>query len=65
MICFRDITFCSADCLTYACHRNVTPAVKAAARAWWGGDDYPIALSDFSARCPDYTPAHDQGTTHD
>lgn len=57
MICFRDMSFCSAECLTVDCRRQFTPEVRAAARRWWGGDEAPIAFADFSPDCPDYAPA--------
>lgn len=47
MIGYRDMTFCDhwRDCaMAPACHRPLTPEVKAAARKWWGGDGAPIAV---------------------
>lgn len=54
MICYRDMTFCSARCGNLNCPRNFTDEIHVAAREWWGGDDVPIALADFSKDCPDY-----------
>jgi hypothetical protein len=59
MICFRDMTFCTAACADTQCHRRLTPDVKAAARRWWGGDDAPIAMADYSDGCQDYDPIKD------
>lgn len=53
-VCFRDMTFCEANCENVACHRNITPAVKAAGEKWWGSPDFPIAVSDFSKTCGEY-----------
>lgn len=58
MICFRDMTFCDADCANWHCFRNFTPERKAEARQWWNHDpdNAPIAFSDFSNDCLDYQP---------
>lgn len=46
MMCYRDMTFCTAaTCTNFnTCHRALTDDVQAQARAWWGGDDSPICL---------------------
>jgi hypothetical protein len=54
MISYKDKSFCMSDCTNTGCHRNFTPSVKAAAIAWWGKDDPPVAFMDFSDTCPDY-----------
>ena len=54
MICFRDMTFCGSDCTNTYCRRHFSEQVVFAAREWWGGDDAPIALSDFSQDCDEY-----------
>lgn len=54
MICFRDKTFCGSDCTNKSCHRFFGDDQKAAARAWWGSDEAPVAFTDFSPTCPDY-----------
>jgi hypothetical protein len=59
-MCFRDMTFCSAACLTTDCHRNFTEDQKAAAERWWGDPGAPVAFSDFSEKCADYRPAPDR-----
>jgi hypothetical protein len=62
MICYRDMTFCSAKCGNPACGRNYTEEVHAAAQEWWKGfkSDHaaPIAASDFkdSDICPGHIP---------
>lgn len=61
MICYRDMTFCSAKCATTTCRRNFTEEEAQKARKWWGDspDGPPVAFSDFSDHCPDYKPASD------
>lgn len=56
MMCYKDMTFCAANCATVKCHRNLTPDVKDGARKWWSHDpdNAPIALSDFSVDCTSY-----------
>lgn len=54
MMCFRDMTFCSAKCLNTSCPRQFDDEQRAAARKWWKGDGAPIAFSDFSGTCPEY-----------
>lgn len=54
MLCFHDMTFCSAYAVTCAnseCRRAVTPEVRDSARRWWGGDGAPFAMSDLSHSC--------------
>lgn len=55
MLCFRDMTFCEAECDTVDCHRRFTPDQEAAAERWWGKPGAPVALSDFSTSCPFFT----------
>lgn len=61
MMCFKDMTFCTAECGNYKCSMKLTPDVVSSAQAWWGGDDAPIAVADRSSGCvgfvqvyPDY-----------
>lgn len=56
MMCYKDMTFCAANCATVECRRNLTPEVKSGAREWWSHDpkNAPIALSDFSKDCEGY-----------
>ena len=54
MICYKDRSFCSAPCKTFTCSRQFTDEIHLAAREWWGSDEAPIALSDFSKTCPDF-----------
>jgi hypothetical protein len=46
MICYRDTTFCMGDgCVSFNdCSRALTPAIRAKAAIWWGGDDASIAF---------------------
>jgi hypothetical protein len=54
MLCFRDKSFCSADCSSYSCDRKFTNKDKVEAERWWGGEDAPVAFMDFSKDCSDY-----------
>lgn len=51
MMCFRDRTFCGAQCFNAECDRRLTPEVTEAAERWWGKPGAPIAMADLSARC--------------
>lgn len=58
MICYRDMTFCSAypsTCTTRDCHRAFTSEDKQMADKWWEGmkGEAPIAFADLSEGCPD------------
>lgn len=57
MMCYLDMTFCEAACENFACRRKFTDADRDKARQWWGGDNAPVAFSDFSPKCIDYQPA--------
>ena len=58
MICFRDMTFCSAECATVDCVRQYTDDTHAEALLWWDtfncGGDVPVAFTDFSMGCEEY-----------
>ena len=53
MLCYKDMTFCSANCAT-VCSIKLTPQVEEAAAKWWGSSDAPIAVSDYSDTCQEY-----------
>jgi len=53
---YGDITFCSAKCSNKACYRNITQDVRREGERWWGSQDFPIAVADFSKDCGDYQP---------
>jgi len=56
MICYRDMTFCNAeDCTNNKCFRKITDEVIESGTKWWGSPDFPIAISDFSTVCKEYT----------
>jgi hypothetical protein len=60
MMCFRDMTFCSAyptRCKNMNCRRAFTELEREAARQWWGNDNAPVAMSDFSDNCAERVPA--------
>ena len=52
VICYRDMTFCSAACANYNCPRNYTDDVHLAAREWM--DPPLVAFADFSKDCGEY-----------
>lgn len=54
MICFRDKTFCTADCANKLCPDKLTDKVTQDAKKWWGSESAPIAVSDFSENCTRY-----------
>ncbi len=49
MICYRDMTFCTADeCLNFkSCPRALTDEVYADAVSWWGSENAP-PIAQFS-----------------
>ena len=51
MICYKDKTFCTAECANYECDRMYTKEVVANAAKWWGNDEAPIAVRDMSNDC--------------
>lgn len=56
MFSYRDMTFCSAsECANKECNRYLSEFVLEGARTW-GGEDAPIAISDFSQTCTSYKP---------
>lgn len=56
MICFRDKTFCTANCVNHSCDDKLTKQVSADADRWWPGEGAPISTNDFSHRCKNYKP---------
>ncbi len=59
MMCYLDKTFCKSDCTNESCFRFFGPEQQEGARKWWDHDpdNAPIAFSDFSDACKDYTNA--------
>ncbi len=55
-MCYRDRTYCGADCANTQCDRKLTIEVHQAAEQWWGSPEAPIAVSDYSLTCPAYQP---------
>lgn len=54
MICYRDMTFCmdAEHCANKeTCHRWFSDEHRERAVKWWGGDDYPLAMSHFKDSC--------------
>jgi len=59
MLCYQDMTFCSAKCANTDCHRNYTDEVSKGALKWAKGVglDYPlVAMSDYSKSCHWFMP---------
>jgi hypothetical protein len=58
MICYRDMTFCTAQCGLLSCPRKFTEAEREESLSWWGDlpGEPPIAFADFAATCPDHVP---------
>lgn len=54
MICYKDTTFCCSDCTNTKCPRHYSEKVVEQAVKWWGDENAPIALTDFSKDCEDY-----------
>ena len=54
MMCFRDMTFCTAKCGNTACPKMLTDKVRKDAQKWWGNENAPIADSDLSPGCSQY-----------
>jgi len=54
MICYRDVTFCPfyvRCCHGNTCHSALTPEVRIAADAWWGGTGAPICEYTEKPHC--------------
>jgi hypothetical protein len=59
MICYRDMTFCSAFptvCKNDKCERAFTDKERQESRTWWGNDRVPVAFSNFGPGCPHKVP---------
>ena len=58
MMCYKDKSFCSAECLNKSCHRQFTKEMDKGSRKWWSHDpdNVPVAFTDFSGDCPVYIP---------
>jgi hypothetical protein len=52
MICYKDKTFCSSDCLNQECYRYADAGTEKDAEEF----GLPMAWSDFSKTCPYYLP---------
>ena len=46
-MCCRDKTYCGSKVEKHTCGREFTKQDEIEAEAWWGGEDYPLALSDY------------------
>ncbi|MDE2107081.1 MAG: hypothetical protein KGL39_58280 [Patescibacteria group bacterium] len=59
MLCYKDQTFCSAECATEKCPVRYTDEIRADARKWWGRDGAPICVANLSRQCAFYEPVID------
>ena len=60
MICYRDMTFCSAFptvCKNDKCERAFIEKERQESRVWWGNDHVPVAFSNFALGCLHKVPA--------
>ncbi len=65
-MCFRDRTYCSQlKCTNAECSRRFTQEDHTVATEWWGGEDYPVALSDFKTDTCGYTKGKQMTQTND
>ena len=60
MISYKDMTFCNARCANEDCDRRLTQKIIDQAAKWWGSDDAPIAVANFSLTCLRYKPMKTQ-----
>lgn len=68
MICYKDQTFCSSDCIRDTCFRFWGDTQKAGAKKWWKGmeGEAPVAFSDFTDTCTAYkAPTNEDDTTQE
>lgn len=56
MIGYRDRTWCGSPNCQNKCGRKFTEEDRASAVEWWGGEDFPLAVSNF---CDEEEPPHD------
>lgn len=63
MICYRDMTFCSAECATLDCPSQFTDEHREKAQRWWGDGPGgpPVAFADFSGHCDKFSPPQTGG----
>ena len=59
-LCYKDKTFCASDCVNTGCWRNFTDEERENSIKWWGGEDAPIAMADFSKGCDGYRKPRDE-----
>lgn len=53
-MCFKDKTFCVAECGNIICDRLLTEEVVKAAEVWWGKPGAPICMEDLSPYCAEF-----------
>jgi hypothetical protein len=46
-MCYKDRTFCGSQVDNHTCGREFTEEDRKGAEAWWGGKDYPLAISNY------------------
>ena len=57
MLCYKDQTFCSSDCINTACYRYLSPTDEIRAKEL----KLPVAWNDLSDDCPGYAPEVENG----
>ena len=62
MLCFKDMTFCSATCANKNCSRNWRLRDKSDYEEWsmrFDNGEGLIAITDFSNTCNEYMPVEE------
>lgn len=47
MICYRDRAWCCSEVEAHTCGREFTEKDRQDAIAWWGSEDFPLAVTKF------------------
>lgn len=56
MLCYKDMSFCSSDCVNTKCRRFFGDEQLEGARKWWAHDpdNAPVAFINFAPGCEEY-----------
>lgn len=56
MISFHDMTFCanSDECANNKCKRHWNDGLLREAVAWWGDDNFPVAMAFCKSVCGEF-----------
>lgn len=55
-LCFKDMSFCSTDCVNTACYRNFSPKLRQQAKEWWGKSKGEPPVAFMNLMCDKYMP---------